>query len=98
MEIGKKIKETIALDPRVTVLGHIQRGGGPDAYDRILTTRLGTGAARLIKHKQYGNMVAIRNNEIVAVPLSEVAGKLKTVPVDNDLVQAARDIGISFGD
>ena len=96
--LARELGEACGQEIRVVNPGHFQRGGGPDAYDRILTTRLGTGAARLIKHKQYGNMVAIRNDQIVAVPLSEVAGKLKTVPVDNDLVQAARDIGISFGD
>lgn len=97
-KLARELGEKCGQEIRVVNPGHFQRGGGPDAYDRILTTRLGTGAARLIKHKQYGNMVAIRNNQIVAVPLSEVAGKLKTVPVDHDLVQAARDIGISFGD
>ena len=97
-KLARELGERCGQEIRVVNPGHFQRGGGPDAYDRILTTRLGTGAARLIKHKQYGNMVAIRNDQIVAVPLSEVAGKLKTVPVDNDLVQAARDIGISFGD
>lgn len=96
--LARELGEKCAQEVRVVNPGHFQRGGGPDAYDRILTTRLGTGAARLIKHKQYGNMVAIRNNEIVAVPLSDVAGKLKKVPTDHDLVQAARDIGISFGD
>ena len=64
----------------------------------MLTTRLGVGAARLIKHQQYGNMVALRNNEIVAVPLSEVAGKLKMVPTDDQMIETARAIGISFGD
>lgn len=97
-KLARELADKCGQEIRVVNPGHFQRGGGPDAYDRILTTRLGTGAARLIKHKQYGNMVAIRNNEIVAVPLSEVAGKLKTVPVDHDLIQAARDIGISFGD
>lgn len=96
--LARELQEAGGQEIRVVNPGHFQRGGGPDAYDRILTTRLGTGAARLIKHKQYGNMVAIRNNQIVAVPLSEVAGKLKKVPIDHDLVQAARDIGISFGD
>ena len=96
--LARELGEACGQEIRVVNPGHFQRGGGPDAYDRILTTRLGTGAARLIKHKQYGNMVAIRNDQIVAVPLSEVAGKLKTVPTDNDLIQAARDIGISFGD
>ncbi|MCD8356742.1 MAG: 6-phosphofructokinase [Clostridia bacterium] len=97
-KLARELGEKCGQEIRVVNPGHFQRGGGPDAYDRILTTRLGTGAARLIKHKQYGNMVAIRNNQIVAVPLSEVAGKLKTVPIDNDLVEAARNIGISFGD
>ena len=60
--------------------------------------RLGTAAAQLIIEKKYGNMVALQNGEIVPVPLKEVAGKLKTVPVDCSQVRAARSIGISFGD
>ena len=78
--------------------GHFQRGGSPCAYDRVLCTRLGAAAARLIKNNQYGFMVAIQNNKVVPVPLSEVAGKLKKVPVDCDEILAAREIGISFGD
>lgn len=64
----------------------------------MLCTRLGAAAARLIKNNQYGFMVAIQNNKVVPVPLSEVAGKLKKVPVDCDEILAAREIGISFGD
>lgn len=94
----REIAETSEFECRVVNPGHFQRGGGPSAYDRIFTTRLGAAAARLIKHQQYGNMVAIRNEQIVPVPLSEVAGKLKTVPPDCEMVQTARQVGIFFGD
>lgn len=97
-EVAARIEEKIGSEVRVTVPGHTQRGGSPCPYDRVLSTRFGAAAAKLIINKQYGNMVALRNGEIVPVPLSEVAGKLKTVPVDCDIIQTARDIGISFGD
>ena len=97
-EIADMIKEKTGIEVRVTVPGHTQRGGSPCPYDRDLSTRFGAAAAKLIINKQYGNMVALRNGEIVPVPLSEVAGKLKTLPVDCDIIQTARDIGISFGD
>ncbi len=96
--IARELSEMYEQEVRVVKPGHVQRGGGPDAADRILTTRLGAGAARLIKNQQYGNMVAVRNNQIIAVPLSEVAGKLKNVPVDDQLIETARAIGIRFGD
>ncbi len=93
-EIGEKTGQEI----RVAVPGHFQRGGSPCAYDRTLSTRFGTAAARLIAEENYGNMVAVQNNEVVAVPLSEVAGKLKSVPVDCGAVLCARDLGICMGD
>ncbi len=96
--LARELNDLCDQEVRVVNPGHFQRGGSPDAADRILTTRLGAGAARLIKHQQYGNMVALRNNEIIAVPLSEVAGKLKMVPVDDQLIETGRAIGISFGD
>ncbi len=85
-------------ETRVAVPGHIQRGGAPSAYDRVLTTRLGTFAADLIVEGRFGHMAALRGNALVAVPLSETAGKLKYVPLDAQEIQSARDIGISFGD
>ena len=97
-KIAKELEERTGHEIRVTVPGHFQRGGSPCAYDRVLCTRLGAAAARLIKNNQYGFMVAIQNNKVVPVPLSEVAGKLKKVPVDCDEILAAREIGISFGD
>lgn len=83
---------------RVAVPGHVQRGGAPNPYDRVLCTRFGAFAAHLIMQKEFGNMVGMRDGEIVAVPLSEVAGKLKTVPKESQMITAARRIGISFGD
>ena len=93
-EIGQKMDREI----RVVVPGHFPRGGGPCTYDRAFATRLGTAAARLITDRNYGNMVALRNEQIVPVPLSEVAGKLKTVSHHHGMIRSARDIGISFGD
>ena len=78
--------------------GHFQRGGSPCAYDRVLSTRFGTAAAQLIANKDYGKMVALKGTQIVGIPLSEVAGRLKTVPVDCEEIQSGRDLGISFGD
>ena len=89
---------TFGQEIRVTIPRHFQRGGSPCAYDRVLSTRFGTAAAELIAQKKFGYMVAIRNNLIVPVPLSEVAGKLKTVSPDCDEIRAARDMGISLGD
>lgn len=97
-EIGARITEITGSEVRVTVPGHTQRGGEPCAYDRVIATRLGAAAARLIADGEYGNMVAIKNNEIVKVPLSEVAGKLKTVDPDCSMIKEAKMVGICFGD
>lgn len=96
--LANEISERTGQEIRVTIPGHFQRGGSPCAYDRVLSTRFGTAAAELIAQKKFGYMVAIRNNLIVPVPLSEVAGKLKTVSPDCDEIRAARDMGISLGD
>lgn len=97
-EIGAQITERTGQEVRVTVPGHMQRGGEPCPYDRVISTRLGAEAAKLIKNREYGYMVAVSNNEIVKAPLAEVAGKLKTVDPDCSIVKEAKMIGISFGD
>ena len=97
-EIGAKIQEVIGSEVRVTVPGHMQRGGEPCSYDRVLATRLGAAAARLIAQEQYGYMVAVKNNDITQVPLSEVAGRLKTVDPECSMIKEAKMVGISFGD
>ena len=96
--IAKELEDKIDNEIRVCVPGHFQRGGSPCAYDRILCTRLGATAARFIKEKTFGVMVGMVNGQCVPVPLADVAGKLKSVPVDCGEIQAARQIGISFGD
>lgn len=83
---------------RVTVPGHTQRGGSPCPYDRVLTTRLGAAAAKLILNNEYGYMVGIINGKTKKIPLGEVAGKLKMVSPDEQIVKEAKMIGISFGD
>lgn len=97
-EIGAKITEMTGQEVRVTVPGHMQRGGEPSAYDRVLSTRLGAAAARLIQEKQFGYMVTVKNDDIGHIPLEEVAGKLKTVDPECSIIQEARLVGISFGD
>lgn len=97
-KIAKDLSELVDNEIKVCVPGHFQRGGGPCAYDRVLCTRLGAGAARLIAEKKFGCMVGVVNGKIVAVPLAECAGKLKAVPVDCDEIRAAKEIGVCFGD
>lgn len=97
-ELGAKITEKTGQEVRVTVPGHTQRGGEPCPYDRVLSTRLGAAAAKLIHDKEYGYMVAVQNNEITKVPLAEVAGRLKTVDPDCSMIKEAKMLGISFGD
>ena len=96
-ELANQIEEHTGQEIRVTVPGHFQRGGSPCPYDRVLATRFGSAAARLIIEKKYGYMVALVNNEIVSVKLENVAGKLKTVPKYSTIVRSATNIGISFG-
>jgi ATP-dependent phosphofructokinase / diphosphate-dependent phosphofructokinase len=95
--IGKRINEMTGLETRETVLGYIQRGGTPSPMDRVLATRYGAAAADLIAKHEFGTMVALKNNEIISVPLSEVSGKLKLVEPDNPLVMQAKNMGTSFG-
>ena len=97
-ELAEKIQEKTDKEVRITVPGHTQRGGSPCAYDRVLATRLGAEAARAILEGDFGCMVGTKNQEIIRVPLSEVAGKLKYVDPKASIIKEAKTIGISFGD
>ncbi|MBQ7372938.1 MAG: 6-phosphofructokinase [Blautia sp.] len=97
-EIADEIQKLTGQEVRITVPGHTQRGGEPCAYDRVLSTRLGAGAAQAIVDEEYGVMIGIVNDKIKRVPLAECAGKLKTVSPKDQTVKAAKAIGISFGD
>lgn len=95
--IAEEIEYETGFETRETVLGYIQRGGSPTAFDRNLATRMGGHATELIATGQFGRMVALKGSEISSVPLSEVAGKLKLVTEDHDLVVQGRRLGVCFG-
>ena len=97
-EIADAITKETGREVRVTVPGHTQRGGAPNPYDRVFATSIGAEAGKLILKGEYGYMVAYKNREIVKVPLSEVAGKLKTVDPKASIIKEAKMVGISFGD
>ncbi|MCW4031513.1 MAG: 6-phosphofructokinase, partial [Candidatus Bathyarchaeota archaeon] len=80
--LGKEIEECIEIETRVVVLGHLQRGGTPTAFDRILATRYGIAAIDLIHKDKFGQMVALQGNKIVSVPLKDVSGKRKMVDLE----------------
>ena len=95
--LSRRIFELTGLETRETVLGYIQRGGSPSPMDRVLATRYGTHAAEMIAKRNFGKMVALKNNEIKTINLEEVAGRLKLVDPESPLVSKARNMGTSFG-
>ena len=97
-ELAAEIQEKTEQEVRITIPGHMQRGGSPCPYDRVISTRFGAAAAQLILDEEYGYMVGIQNGDIVKVPLEEVAGKLKMVNPEAQIIKEARLTGISFGD
>ena len=97
-EIADLIAKKTGREVRVTVPGHVQRGGEPCPYDRVFASRLGAEAGRLILKGEFGCMVGYKNREMVKVPLTEVAGKLKTLDPKSDIISEAKLLGICFGD
>ena len=97
-DLAREIEEATGRETRVAIPGHTQRGGIPDAQDRIFATQCGVEAARGCLEGQYGYMIAQREGKMVRVPLEDVAGKLKYVDPESDLVREAKLLGISFGD
>ena len=96
--VAKSISRHLDIETRVTVLGHLQRGGIPTPYDRILATRFGTHAAEMLAEGKYNQMVSLRGAEVTSVPLELVAGRIKLVPADHPLIRSARRVGTNFGD
>ncbi|HTE55450.1 MAG TPA: ATP-dependent 6-phosphofructokinase [Kofleriaceae bacterium] len=95
--LAEEIRKQTEFDVRVTVLGHIQRGGTPCAFDRLLATRFGATAVELVASGRFGQVAALRSGEIVSAPLDLAVAKLKRVDPDGDLVRAARSLGIELG-
>lgn len=96
--IAQALEERSPQECRVVVLGHLQRGGTPTAYDRLLGTRFGVKAVELAMEGRFGQMASLRGDQILSVTIEDAIGKLKTVPPDHALIQAARSVGTTFGD
>ncbi len=96
--LAKELEKLTGLESRLTILGHLQRGGSPSAADRLLATRLGTCCADNINAGNYGNMVAIKGNDTVLVPLEEVVGKIKLIPPGHEWLRSAKEVGTCLGD
>jgi 6-phosphofructokinase 1 len=96
--VARELQRLTGLESRVTILGHVQRGGTPSHVDRLLATRLGAEAAQAVADEEYGVMIASQGGEAVRVPLLDVAGKRRTVPLDHPWIQTARQLGMSLGD
>lgn len=95
--LERELAERVSSEVRTTILGHMQRGGTPTAYDRNLATVFGTYAASMVAEGTFGRMVALQDNRLTSVPFEEVANKTRTVPVDNPMLAAALAVGTSFG-
>ncbi len=97
-KVAHSIEQMTGKETRSLVLGHLQRGGSPTTFDRLLALRFGAAAVRLVAEQQFGTMVALQPPRIAAVPLAEAIAAPRRVPLDSDTIATARDLGISFGD
>ena len=95
--LAQQLQPRLQSEVRATLLGHVQRGGAPTPFDRVLATRFGWAAAELLRQRRYGVMVALQGDTVTQVALAEVAGKNRTVPSDHPLLAAAEGLGISLG-
>jgi 6-phosphofructokinase 1 len=96
--IAQAIEQQTGFEARTVILGHLQRAGAPTAADRLLATRLGCAAVDLAAGGSWNRMVAVRGDSVISIPLEQVAGGTKRVPMDHDLVKAARSLGVIFGE
>ncbi|MBY0402558.1 MAG: 6-phosphofructokinase, partial [Cyanobacteria bacterium] len=93
-----KESKTLEVDARVMILGHLQRGGTPIAYDRILATQFGVKAVELVLEEKYGHMVSYRHPNVISVPIASAIAEYNFVSRESNLVKTARGVGISLGD
>jgi 6-phosphofructokinase 1 len=97
-KLASQIAENCGVETRYLTLGHLQRGGQPISYDRLLALRFGAAAVELVARGDFGSMVSLDPPDVRAVPLGEALARPKLVPVEGDVVRTARSLGISFGD
>ncbi len=98
LNLARTLEKLTGLEARLTILGHLQRGGTPSAADRVLSTKLGTACIRLIEEGIFGVMIAVQGRKVVTVPLEEVVNKRKVVPLNHDWIESARSVGTCLGD
>jgi 6-phosphofructokinase 1 len=97
-KVARAIEHRTGKETRTLVLGHLQRGGSPTTYDRLLALRFGGAAVRAIADRAFGTMVGLNGSDITRVPLDQVVGRAKNIPLDSDIIATARELGISLGD
>lgn len=97
-QVAAELTERTGQESRSVVLGHLQRGGSPTTYDRLISLRFGAAAIRCVQERDFNKLVVLQDNKLTSIPINEVANKMKAVPLDSDTVQTARDIGICLGD
>ncbi len=97
-QVARYIGEKTGKETRSLILGHLQRGGSPTTFDRLLALRFGAAAVRAVGDGRYGHMVALDPPKVITIPIAEALGGVRGVPLDSDSVQTARDLGVSFGD
>ena len=97
-KVATDIEDRTGRETRHLVLGHLQRGGGPNSYDRLLALRFGAAAVKLVRDGRFGCMVALDPPDVLAVPLGEAIARIKTVPLDGDIIETARALGTCMGD
>ncbi len=96
--LGEEIEKRTGLETRTVVMGHLQRGGSPTPFDRVLATRLGSNVVDMIENREFGFMVGVKGNTLVNVPLEAVAKGPRLVPLTDPLIKSARSMGTCFGD
>lgn len=96
--VAEELSERTGKESRTVVLGHLQRGGSPSTYDRLISLRFGAAAIRCIQERDYNKLVVLQDNKLTRIPITSIAGKMKSVALESDTVQTARDIGICLGD
>ena len=96
--VAHELEAATGLESRVTVLGYLQRGGTPSSYDRVLASQFGAAAAHFLVEENYGKLVALQNNQLVGVPLNEIAGRVKNIPMNHPMLKTARELGTCLGD
>ena len=95
--LQQQLQPLVKSEVRTTLLGHVQRGGTPTAFDRVLATRFGVQAATLVRAGEFGRMVALQGDACISVPIADVAGRNRTVPADHEWLRAARATGVLLG-